>query len=92
MAAWKNEKEINYDNRMAPVALQEAQAFKCRLFRPKIDIKMCKKCMICVVACPDNCIEVSESGKPAIIYSNCKGCLICLRECPYGAISEEREQ
>ena len=87
----KTEDEINYDKKMLPVASQEeAKIVKKRLFKPKIDLKVCKKCMVCVASCPDGCIEI-KSGNPTINYSCCKGCLICLRECPYGAITEEKE-
>ena len=60
-----------------------------RKFRPKIDPRLCKKCLVCSILCPDNAITISD--KPSIDYSRCKGCLICFRSCPYNAITEERE-
>jgi 2-oxoacid:acceptor oxidoreductase delta subunit (pyruvate/2-ketoisovalerate family) len=85
----KRESEIKYRK-----VAQEPKAERMsrpRIFRPRIDAKMCERCMFCVAFCPNSCIEVSKAGNPVIDYSCCKGCLICLRECPYGAIIEERE-
>ena len=87
MGVWKKESEIKYEKALP----KETKTFRARLFRPRIDAKLCKKCMVCVVSCPDNCIEISKSGSLAINYNCCNGCLICLRECPCGAISEEKE-
>ncbi len=66
---------------------------KWRVFKPKIDPKVCQKNYNCVVFCPNNAVSVSKSknGYPSIDYSLCTGCLICLRECPANAITEERE-
>lgn len=61
-----------------------------RKFKPRIDPKICKKCLVCAISCPDSAITISD--KPSVDYNLCKGCLICLRVCPYNAISEEREQ
>jgi len=85
----KRESEIKY--RKVAQEPKTEKTSRSRVFRPRIDVKMCEKCMLCVVFCPDNCIEVSKAGNPVMDYSCCKGCLICLRECPYGAITEERE-
>ena len=85
----KKEAEIKY--KKAVHGPGEEKTGKWRDFKPRVDTKLCEKCMLCVVFCPDNCIEVSKTGNPVIDYSHCKGCLICLRECPYGAITEEKE-
>lgn len=86
----RTEEEIKYDNKKTPVVQAREKKVKGRLFKPKIDLKLCDKCRLCIVLCPENCIELKEE-KPAIDYSFCTGCLICLRECPKNAISEERE-
>ena len=85
----ENQSEIKYKK----VVNEEKphKSYKGRLFKPKIDPKLCEKCMLCVVLCPEGCIKVSESGNPSIDHSRCKGCLICLRECRFGAIGEEKE-
>ena len=85
----KRESEIAY-KKIANEPRDE-KACRHRVFRPKIDTKLCEKCMLCVVFCPDGCIEVSKTGNLSIDYNRCKGCLICLRECPHGAIIEEKE-
>ena len=84
----KKESEIKYKKQVPIASSEEKQK---RVFKPRIDLKLCEKCMLCVVFCPDSCIEISSTGNPTVNYNCCKGCLICLRECPYGAIAEERE-
>ena len=67
--------------------------FEAKLFHPVIDQKKCTKCTLCVVFCPEDCIDmVGKSGFPKVEYKRCTGCLVCLRECPYNAIYEEREK
>ena len=61
-----------------------------RTFKPKIDLKKCNRCWLCIIFCPHNCID-NKNESPVIDYSACTGCLICLRECPVFAITEERE-
>ena len=86
----RTEDEIKYDIKKIPVAQVGEKKVEKRIFKPKIDLKLCDRCMLCVALCPENCIEVKED-KPVIAYNFCTGCLICLRECPKSAISEERE-
>ncbi|MBI2075813.1 MAG: 4Fe-4S binding protein [Candidatus Aenigmarchaeota archaeon] len=68
----------------------QAEVFPVRVFRPRLELKKCKKTYGCYAACPENAIVI-EKGFPKINYDVCTGCLICLRECPCGAITEERE-
>jgi 2-oxoacid:acceptor oxidoreductase delta subunit (pyruvate/2-ketoisovalerate family) len=82
------EDEIKYDNKKIPVVQPGEKWVKNRLSEPKIDLKLCDRCMLCAALCPENCITLEE-GKPKIDYRFCTGCLICLRECPRNAISEE---
>ncbi len=62
-----------------------------RIFKPVWDYNNCKKCLTCLVNCPDGCITMDKDGYPHTDYENCKGCLICLEECPVKAIGKECE-
>ena len=84
------EEEIKQDAKKVPVSQPDAKEVKNRVFRPKIDLKLCDRCTLCITVCPYGCISIKDD-KPAIDYSLCTGCLICLRECPKSAITEERE-
>ena len=85
----RSEEEIRYDDKKTPVA-QPSEKRSSRVFRPKLDLKLCDRCRLCIAYCPEGCIELKED-KPVIDYSLCTGCLICLRQCPKAAITEERE-
>ena len=85
-----NEDEIKYDVKKIPVERPKERKVKNKIFKPRLDPKLCDGCMLCMALCPENCIELRE-GKLAIDYNFCTGCLICLRECPKTAINEERE-
>jgi len=61
-----------------------------RIFRPKLEIKQCKKLYGCFALCPENSIVI-EKGYPKFRYEACTGCLICVRECKCRALTEERE-
>jgi uncharacterized protein (DUF362 family)/NAD-dependent dihydropyrimidine dehydrogenase PreA subunit len=58
-------------------------------FRPHIDMLKCKRCNLCKVACPVECITI-EKFKCAIDYDKCIRCLCCHEVCPYRAISIKR--
>lgn len=45
----------------------------------------CTGCGLCKAACPQGCIDFTESGA-AIRQENCLHCGNCLRDCPAGAI------
>ena len=70
-----------------------------RTFRPIINEK-CTGCNVCVIHCPDVCIELidnpdknSKFKKIAKIdYDYCKGCLICMNVCLFKAIDKEIEK
>lgn len=62
-----------------------------RVFRPKLNTKICMKTYGCYAVCPENAIVMEKDGFPKINYGICTGCLICLRECACGAITEEKE-
>ncbi|MDO8536106.1 MAG: DUF362 domain-containing protein [Candidatus Omnitrophota bacterium] len=58
-------------------------------FKPYIDVKACKRCNLCKVTCPVNCIEI-EKDNCSIDYKKCVRCLCCHEVCPYRAISIKR--
>lgn len=58
-------------------------------FKPYIDIKICKRCNLCKIACPVSCIEI-EKYYCRIDYKKCSRCLCCHEVCPYRAISIKR--
>ncbi len=58
-------------------------------FKPYIDIETCKRCNLCKIACPVNCIEI-EKDYCRIDYKKCVRCLCCHEICPYRAISIKR--
>ncbi len=81
-----NEKDIDFDDKKFPFRVQEEKKVKSPI-KPKIDMKKCKQCMLCVTLCPYDAIKI-KNDKPNINYNFCKGCLICLRQCPWAAIEE----
>lgn len=54
--------------------------------RPQWDHKKCIKCGLCVIFCPEGCIEFGTDEYPEADYDYCKGCGICVRECFTGCI------
>jgi pyruvate ferredoxin oxidoreductase delta subunit len=54
--------------------------------RPEWNHKQCVKCAVCVVFCPEGCIDFKPDGFPEADYDYCKGCGICARECFTGCI------
>ena len=58
-------------------------------FKPYIDTEACKRCNLCKIACPVNCIEI-EKDYCSIDYKKCVRCLCCHEVCPYRAISIKR--
>jgi len=58
-------------------------------FKPYIDFAACKRCNLCKVSCPVNCIEI-EDQYCRIDYNRCVRCLCCHEVCPYKAISIKR--
>lgn len=78
------------DQKKLPVLSNRIRAKPVRYYKPKINLKECDRCMVCVAVCPEGAIEMRQSG-PVINYNLCKGCLVCVRECIQGAIGEEKE-
>jgi pyruvate ferredoxin oxidoreductase gamma subunit len=62
-----------------------------RMERPVVDAKVCSRCGLCFVDCPDGAITLNAGGFPSIDYEHCKGCLICSQICPVNAITYQAE-
>ncbi|MDY4953834.1 MAG: ferredoxin family protein [Candidatus Onthomonas sp.] len=53
----------------------------------RIDSNQCRKCGLCVEACPGNLIKRDGEGRAYIKRpEDCWGCTSCLKECHFGAI------
>ena len=58
----------------------------------KIDEDLCDGCGSCVLACPENAIEIVDGKARVVRESHCDGLGACIGDCPAGALSlEERE-
>lgn len=57
-----------------------------RSFMPVFDHKLCSKCGICSIYCPEGIVNKLENGFFEPDYEYCKGCGICANECPKKAI------
>ncbi len=59
-----------------------------RTFKPVRDDKVCIKCGICWVHCPDNAIKKDFDAD----LDFCKGCGICAQVCPKKCIKMVKEE
>ena len=75
--------------------------------RAQIDEKKCKKCQMCVKACPYNAIvklsvpcedvcpvgaiKKDETGFASINFDKCISCGRCIAACPFGAVHEKSQ-
>jgi len=58
----------------------------------KIDESLCDGCGNCILACPENAIEIIDGKAKVVRESLCDGLGACIGKCPTGALSmEERE-
>lgn len=57
-----------------------------RSFMPVFDHKLCNKCGICAIYCPEGIVFKLGNGYFEPDYEYCKGCGICANECPTKAI------
>jgi len=60
--------------------------------RPVWRHEQCVKCAVCVIFCPEGCIDLRADGAPEGDLEYCKGCGICARECFTGCITMVMEQ
>ncbi len=67
--------------------------------KPIFNPELCKKCGLCQLHCPENCIsgvemdkKVEERSVAKTDYDFCKGCGICAKVCPFGAIKMVEEE
>ncbi len=63
-----------------------------RSSKPIIDVKLCTKCRMCWVFCPDSAVSKTPEGLYEIDMEYCKGCGICAVECAPKAIKMEDEE
>jgi pyruvate ferredoxin oxidoreductase delta subunit len=57
-----------------------------RSFRPVFNHKLCSKCGICAMYCPEGIVYELKNGYFEPDYEYCKGCGICSNQCPKKAI------
>ena len=50
--------------------------------KPKFLQKNCIACRLCVLICPEGCIEGTQKNTFNCNYDYCKGCGNCARICP----------
>jgi len=52
-----------------------------------VDMKLCKRCGICIEFCPKDVYDADSTGGPVVAREgDCIGCDICVRLCPDFAI------
>ena len=54
--------------------------------RPRVDAALCKRCGICLEACPAQCMTLPDSGPVKIDTRECIRCFCCQELCPEGAL------
>ena len=57
--------------------------------KPTFIADKCKQYLLCVPACPDSAIPVTDYKRGEFDLDHCKGCGICVNACPFGAITME---
>jgi len=50
--------------------------------KPKFLQKNCIACKMCVLICPEGCIEGEQKNTYHCDYDYCKGCGLCVEVCP----------
>lgn len=82
--AWRNGR--TYCNTICPVGTILGFFSRFSLFRPVINIQMCKNCSLCARRCKAACIDYKNHK---IDYSRCVACMDCLDNCKHGALKLE---
>ncbi|NIA12837.1 MAG: 4Fe-4S dicluster domain-containing protein [Nitrospiraceae bacterium] len=66
--------------------------------RIEVDLERCKGCCLCIEACPDDLIEVSDVPNASGCYpvqlesgAECTACSLCATVCPDAAIEVFRD-
>lgn len=60
--------------------------------RPKFLQKSCIGCKMCVLICPEACVQGEEKNTYVCDYAYCKGCGICAAICPKQDIVMVKEE
>ena len=50
--------------------------------KPKFLQKNCIACKVCVLICPEGCIQGKDKNTYIANYDYCKGCGLCAQVCP----------
>ena len=53
---------------------------------PIVNMERCDRCGLCVSACPENALRMTDNGPVFVQPITCTYCLACEPACPYGAI------
>jgi len=75
-----------------PGSARQYETGSFRSQRPILDAKLCTKCGMCWVYCPDGAIFINQDGTYEIDLRYCKGCGICAEECARKAIKMVDEE
>ena len=75
-----------------PGSAKQYETGSFRSQRPILDAKLCTKCGMCWVYCPDGAVFINSEGMYEINLKYCKGCGICAEECARKAIKMVDEE
>ena len=53
---------------------------------PIVNLARCDRCGLCISACPENALRMSENGPVFVQPIACTYCLDCEPACPHSAI------
>ncbi len=71
---------------LCPFGLSSWLVEQISILRPRIDREICKRCLLCIKACPTRAMEDIYADKK--IHADCFACGACLKACPQkGALS-----
>lgn len=59
---------------------------------PQFLRKNCIGCKMCMLVCPEGCIEGEEKNAYTCDYNYCKGCGLCAEICPKADIIMQEEE